>query len=217
MEIEKMARHKHTRTVSINNRSGYRGVCWHQAAGKWLAQFTFDKKRVFKKFFDDPEEASREYEKERSKYLSENDLVPFYATDEKKKRAKEWVLKNTDKVNAIARIGYAKNKAIIREKARQRIWERKLEIIKEYGGECKCCGENNPEFLTIDHINNNGNVHRKEIISGNFYNWLKHNDYPKDNYQLLCCNCNFSKGLLGYCPHQINRQEFLKNLKEKNE
>lgn len=30
--------------------------------------------------------------------------------------------------------------------------------------------------------------------------WLKKNDYPK-GFQILCHNCNMSKGFYGYCPH----------------
>jgi hypothetical protein len=74
--------------------------------------------------------------------------------------------------------------------------DRKLELINAYGGKCESCSDTNPEFLTIDHINNNGSQHRKEIgyIGGSsFYAWLKRNNYPRDKYQLLCFNCNCSK------------------------
>lgn len=39
----------------------------------------------------------------------------------------------------------------------------KEEFIEAYGGKCSCCGESIPEFLTVDHINNDGEVHRKTI------------------------------------------------------
>ncbi len=70
----------------------------------------------------------------------------------------------------------------------------KAEMIAEYGGKCKLCGEVCTEFLTIDHINNNGSQHRKEIgiATGgiHLYRWLKRQGWPKDNYRLLCFNCN---------------------------
>ncbi len=78
-------------------------------------------------------------------------------------------------------------------------------IINKYGGKCECCGETNPEFLTIDHIDGNGSQHRKEIGIGcgnAFYIWLRDNNFPKDNFRLLCMNCNFSIGMYGYCPHK---------------
>lgn len=81
----------------------------------------------------------------------------------------------------------------------------KHETIEEYGGKCACCGETTLEFLTIDHIDETGSVERKEVgRSGgyNFYYWLKKQGYPKDNYQVLCFNCNFAKHAYGKCPHQ---------------
>lgn len=84
-------------------------------------------------------------------------------------------------------------------------WEFKCEVIEEYGGKCVCCGEENPEFLSIDHVEGNGNKHRKEITSGggiHFYRWLRKQGYPKDKYRLLCMNCQCSHGWYGYCPHQ---------------
>jgi hypothetical protein len=37
----------------------------------------------------------------------------------------------------------------------------KFEALKAYGGECYCCGEDNPRLLTIDHVNNDGHAMRK--------------------------------------------------------
>jgi hypothetical protein len=88
----------------------------------------------------------------------------------------------------------------------------KLKIIEEYGGKCVCCGENRFEFLTIDHINGDGKQHRKELGANMLYNWLKKNNFPKDNFQLLCMNCNFAKGHFGKCPHEIEREK--ENLNE---
>ncbi len=47
------------------------------------------------------------------------------------------------------------------------------------------------EWLTIDHINNDGAAHRKEIGEGgtNFYRWLRKNNYPL-GFRTLCWNCN---------------------------
>lgn len=82
--------------------------------------------------------------------------------------------------------------------------------MQEYGGKCACCGESNVVFLTIDHIDGSGAKHRKKIFGKarggtDFYRWLKNKDYPKDNYQILCFNCNFAKHVLGKCPHQQNK------------
>lgn len=42
----------------------------------------------------------------------------------------------------------------------------RAEVIAAYGGRCACCGEATPEFLSIDHVNNDGAQHRREINGG---------------------------------------------------
>lgn len=82
--------------------------------------------------------------------------------------------------------------------------ELRLRVIKEYGGKCQCkgCNEDKWEFLSIDHINGGGNKHRKIIGRSAIYRWLVKNNFPKDKFQLLCMNCNWSRGMYGYCPHE---------------
>ena len=89
-----------------------------------------------------------------------------------------------------------------------KLWKHKLraDTIEHYGGKCACCGESEPSFLTIDHINGNGNAHRKEIGRGSvlMYKWLKKNGWP-EGYQVLCWNCNCARHLYqnaGVCPHE---------------
>lgn len=71
---------------------------------------------------------------------------------------------------------------------------------------CHCCGEDNYEFLSIDHINGGGSKHRTKVglKTGDFYRWLIKNNYPT-GYRVLCYNCNCSLGFYGYCPHQRRR------------
>jgi len=90
-------------------------------------------------------------------------------------------------------------------RAKYRSWYDKLrsEIIKEYGGSCVCCGEEQVEFLSVDHINGGGTKHRKTLGGGTaFFKWLRDNNYPKNEYRLLCMNCNWARGRYGYCPHE---------------
>lgn len=76
---------------------------------------------------------------------------------------------------------------------------------------CTCCGEPNIEFLTFDHINNDGAKQRKEIHIGfkkhgyHFYVWLIKHNFP-EGYQVLCWNCNCAKGFYGYCPHSFSKR-----------
>jgi len=79
----------------------------------------------------------------------------------------------------------------------------KIPVFNHYGWKCKCCKETIKEFLTIDHINNDGAQHRKKIGSWSIalYRWLVENNFPK-GFQTLCFNCNFVKGMYGKCPHK---------------
>lgn len=84
------------------------------------------------------------------------------------------------------------------------------EIFSHYGGPvCSCpgCGCAELDFLTIDHVNNDGSIHRRtdKITSTTvLMRWLRRNGYPP-GFQVLCFNCNFSKSKNmngGMCIHQ---------------
>jgi hypothetical protein len=84
----------------------------------------------------------------------------------------------------------------------------KREVLKIYGGVCRCCGEDRVEFLTIHHVDNNGAEHRLKVWGDvrrgggtTFYYWLRRNGYPS-GFEVLCFNCNCALGFYGYCPHQ---------------
>jgi len=70
------------------------------------------------------------------------------------------------------------------------------EVFDKLGGECQACGENERLFLTIDHINNDGqqlrleNRHR-EIGYGLYVRILRYG--MPDHLEVLCFNCNFGK------------------------
>ena len=89
------------------------------------------------------------------------------------------------------------------KKRREKRYSYKIAIIEHYSNgtmKCACCGINDTEFLTIDHINGNGVKHRKEIKI-DFYLWLKRNRFP-DGFQVLCMNCQFGRKFCGECPHK---------------
>ena len=85
---------------------------------------------------------------------------------------------------------------------------KKNQVLEHYGRKCVCCGETEEKFLTIDHINNDGLEHRKELGgtgSGSIIiSWLIKNNFPENIIQILCYNCNMSKGAWGECPHKTN-------------
>lgn len=95
----------------------------------------------------------------------------------------------------------------------QRNWRQSLkrETFDAYGGPvCACCRELQFLFLSMDHINNDGAAHRREINPKHFesgtgvklYAWLKRHGFPP-GFQVLCMNCNFGKKMNGgICPHK---------------
>ena len=107
-----------------------------------------------------------------------------------------WRNKNRDKVNKSALKNYYKDPKkhhIAVQKARVKV---RLDMISEYGGECSTCGISDVDVLDIDHIDNNGADDRKHNLYGyNLYRHLKRLGWPKDNFQLLCKNCNWKKHL----------------------
>jgi len=88
------------------------------------------------------------------------------------------------------------------ELAKARTTVLREQVLSVYGRKCACCGEAEPKFLTIDHVDNNGAEMRKEHRQGAcMYRWLIKRGYPK-GFQTLCMNCNFGKARNGgVCPH----------------
>lgn len=77
--------------------------------------------------------------------------------------------------------------------------KRKFECYEAYGGRfCRCCGETEDFFLSIDHIKDNG---RSEHQGMQLRCKLRKYGYPS-GYQILCFNCQYGKRKgNGFCPH----------------
>jgi len=77
-------------------------------------------------------------------------------------------------------------------------------VLDHYGTKCVCCGQDDPIFLTVDHIDGDGEKHRKEIKKwgSGFYKWLIDQNFPC-GFQILCYNCNMGRHRNGgICPHK---------------
>lgn len=103
--------------------------------------------------------------------------------------------------------------------AKKKIWfdarykRLKEDVFNAYGGfKCSCCGETQPMFLTIDHIDGKGAEHRRSMTEEgqNYrdatgyktYRWLERNGYPP-GFRVLCANCNHGAHRNGgICPHR---------------
>lgn len=112
--------------------------------------------------------------------------------------------RNLPVVQQKAREYVAKNRDTIREKGVLKYYEQKKRIFDFYGYVCKCCGEDNPRFLTIDHVYNDGYKHRG--MGSRIYQVILKDiaENGADRYQIFCYNCNCAKRLNdGVCPHKI--------------
>lgn len=79
-------------------------------------------------------------------------------------------------------------------------------ILKHYGAACSCCGESEPIFLTIDHMNNDGGDRRKAAGSAVWEYVLIaraiQEGKPPTDLRILCFNCNCGRARNGgVCPH----------------
>lgn len=92
---------------------------------------------------------------------------------------------------------------------RERYRVLRCEMLAAYGGACKCCGESESVFLELDHVNDDGAAHRREIGRGSkrTYAVLKRRGWPQEGHRLLCANCNQGRARNGgICPHETARQ-----------
>lgn len=96
-----------------------------------------------------------------------------------------------------------------KERSRKQLQDLRIQIIEAYGGwVCACCGETIRQFLTLDHVYNDGfkekKVGRRTRDTSTFFRRLRREGFPnKDRYQVLCWNCNLGKARNnGVCPHR---------------
>ena len=110
----------------------------------------------------------------------------------------DWQKRNREKANAKSNRWYHKHK--------DKAWN---EILDKFGRRCNCCGLTDVWALTLDHINNDGNTHRKRIKTTGGHATLRilqdvvNEGMPLEKYQILCWSCNMGKNQnKGKCPHK---------------
>jgi 5-methylcytosine-specific restriction endonuclease McrA len=95
----------------------------------------------------------------------------------------------------------------------------RTKVLNHYGHKCNClcgCSVTTYEYLTFDHINGREGNHRRQqnnrtgFAGQALVKWLIDNNYP-DTIQILCYNCNCSKGAHGVCPRVKELQEVGRN------
>src|SRR3990167_2782356 len=120
------------------------------------------------------------------------------------KRSRKWKSENKERHLESSRRYSREHATEISEKrkAQRRILKQK--VINGYGGKCECCNESILEFLTLDHINDDGAEHRRKLRSRQsrrLYDDIIWRNFPS-GFRVLCFNCNSARGFYGYCPHK---------------
>ncbi len=115
--------------------------------------------------------------------------------------------------NKAHHIWYKKHKAKNPERYAQFLQQQRAahvrnvqKVLDHYGRECSCCGENEPKFLTVDHIVEIGSKQRYKLKHHTIYLWLVRHKFP-EGFRILCSNCNHGRARNGgVCPHQEGSQ-----------
>ena len=150
--------------------------------------------------------------KKQKEYYEKNKEKSQEYYEQNKEKSQEYRKKNKEKITKKKKKYNKKNKKKIKER---------YEIIKKmvfnyYGNECICCGENDFNLLTVDHINGGGSEHKRKNKIYNMYNWLIKNNFPS-GFQTLCRNCNCGKREYKICPHHLEEfQKIIENNNNKN-
>lgn len=86
-------------------------------------------------------------------------------------------------------------------------WKRneavKAAVMEAYGAVCVCCGLQDTDVLTMDHIRGGGSVAKKTYPSRNVYLFLKGKEPDRNEFQVMCQQCNQAKASYGECPHRF--------------
>lgn len=119
---------------------------------------------------------------------------------------KTWNDRNRDKTAGYQRTYFQRHPDRVRQRARAYGDRIREEGYAALGGCCACCGETEPAFLTVDHVN--GRTPEDSFGSQlHMLLWLRKEGYP-EGYRLLCFNCNCGRERNGgVCPHELVREE----------
>jgi len=134
-------------------------------------------------------------------------FAPKTQQEKHNEQGREWRKNHPEEYKQYRHNYYIKNRIKINIQMQALRQGLKLECLSHYGGnppKCSCCGEAKIQFLTLDHIDGDGNKHRKGLRSAGyvFYFWLRKHGFP-EGLQVLCFNCNCGRQLnKGICPHK---------------
>lgn len=116
-------------------------------------------------------------------------------------RNNKWYLKERDKLLQDRKGWYLKNREKHNAYGKERHRKDRQMCLDHYGRACSCCGIDIENFLTLDHINDDGAAHRKSGAV-NLYRWAVKNHFPPI-LRTQCYNCNISRARYKVCPHEL--------------
>jgi hypothetical protein len=153
-------------------------------------------------------ERNREYQEHNRERLRESKadyMRDYNVRNREKNRAyqREYYARSRVRRRAEYEVNREERLAYAREHRREYNRRLKSEVFAAYGNCCACCGEDNPAFLSIDHVNGGGRAHRKAVGGGIavLLDIIKRG-FPA-HFQLLCYNCNLGRYFNGgTCPHK---------------
>ena len=162
----------------------------------WAKQYREKNKKRIKLYQQNYNDVNHEVlaQKKRAYYEENKEYI------EQKKS--EWKAENREKVLTSKRKYNKKNREKVNRSSTEGRKERRLIVLLHYSNGkpmCACCGNNDYDKLTIDHIIPRSGEHLLKHMTGSrIYGWLINNNFP-DGYQVLCASCNCSKKSGGSC------------------
>lgn len=152
-------------------------------------------------------ETKRAYMKKYREKWENKEYRKKYNEKNKDKR-KKYYEKNKDKINAKHKEYNEKNKDKLLKK--RRLYKKKVLFL--FGGRCNLCETTDYFSLCLDHINNDGNICRKNKVhckgGDNLSRQILKRPELQKLFQLLCWNCNMLK--------ENYPEEYERRFKEKN-
>lgn len=127
-----------------------------------------------------------------------SDVMKAYHDNMKKSGKRSEMLakfrkKNKKKLSDCKKAKRRNNLQTMREIERIQRFQKRIRALKILGGVCKECNENDPNFLAVDHISDDGFLERKEITFSSLAAKIISGKVDISKYQVLCFNHNREK------------------------
>lgn len=158
--------------------------------------------------------ARERYWADRERILSLNKTPE--AIEKRRQREKKRYEKDPEKARKKSRETmkrcYEKNPEKFRTRVRMEHYHLRMKLFEIYGYHCFCCGEDELDFLELDHINGGGaRAFRRMGTNTRAIYRMAIEENDKTKYRILCGNCNKAFGKTNnkiiknrrLCPHQV--------------